>query len=132
MKKPIAWVVTLYASILTAGVASAQTPPGAEPQDPQVHIAQLAKDLALTDAQAAEFQKILGEEHTNLVASMKQEREQNTDVQVAHQNHQKIEDAAMEKLKPVLSDAQFKKYQGIVEAEAYARHHRTPAVAPAS
>ena len=61
---------------------------------------------------------------------MKQEREQKTDVQIAHQNHQKIEDAAMAKFKPVLSDAQYKKYQGIVEAEAYARHHRAAAAAP--
>ncbi len=64
---------------------------------------------------------------------MKQEREQNTEVQSAHQNHQKIEDAAMAKLKPILSDEQYKKYQGIVEAEAYARHHRAAgASAPAA
>ena len=90
-------------------------------------MAQLAKDLSLSDAQKAKFEQILETERTDLGASMKQEREQNTDVQIAHQNHQKIEDAAMAKLKPVLSDEQFKKYQGIVEAEAYARHHRAAA-----
>ena len=58
-----------------------------------------------------DMRQILDEERTNLGASMKQEREQKTDVQSAHQNHQKIEDAAMAKLKPVLSDEQYKKYQ---------------------
>ena len=90
-----------------------------------------AQDLALTDAQKPQFQQILAEERTNLGASMQQEREQKTDVQIAHQNHQKIEDAAMAKLKPLLSTEQYQKYQGIVEAEAYARHHRAPAAASA-
>jgi len=95
-------------------------------------VAALAKELALTDAQKPQFQQILDEERANLMASMKQEREQNTEVQTAHQNHQKIEDAAMAKLKPVLSEDQYKKYQGIVEAEAYARHHRAGSSAPAA
>jgi Spy/CpxP family protein refolding chaperone len=132
MKKPPALVGTLSALTLAAAVALAQTPPAGGPPDPQARVAQIAKDLALTNAQKPQFQKILDEEHANLVASMKQEREQNTDVQTAHQNHQKIEDAAMAKLKPVLNDEQYKKYQEIVEAEAYARHHRAPAVAPAT
>jgi Spy/CpxP family protein refolding chaperone len=112
---------------LGATVALAQAPPAGAVPDPQARMAQLAKDLSLTDAQKPKFQQILDEERTNLGASMKQEREQNIDVQTAHQNHQKIEDAAMAQLKPVLNDEQFKKYQGIVEAEAYARHHRAPA-----
>ena len=113
--------------------ALAQAPPAGGPPDPQVRMATLAKQLALTDAQKPQFQQILDDERTSLMASMKQEREQNTDVQSAHQNHQKIEDAAMAKLKPVLSDEQYKKYQGIVEAEAYARHHRAAAAsAPAA
>ena len=96
-------------------------------------MAALAKELALSDAQKPQFQQILDEERTNLMASMKQEREQNTDVQSAHQNHQKIEDAAMAKLKPLLSDEQYRKYQGIVAAETYARHHRAAgASAPAA
>jgi hypothetical protein len=113
-------------------IVLAQAPP-AGPPDPQARMAALAQQLALTDAQKPQFQQILAEERTNLMASMKQEREQNTDVQSAHQNHQKIEDAAMAKLKPILSDEQYKKYQGIVEAEAYARHHRAAgASAPAA
>ena len=117
----------LGALCLGATVALAQAPPAGAAPDPQARMAQLAKDLSLTDAQKPPFAQILEEERTNLGASMKQEREQNIDVQTAHQNHQKIEDAAMAKLKPVLSDEQFKKYQAIVEAEAYARHHRAPA-----
>jgi hypothetical protein len=127
MKKQITTTVALCAFTLGAAVTLAQArAPGPAP-DPQARMAQLAKDLALTDAQKPKFQQILDEERTNLGASMKQEREQQTDVQIAHQNHQKIEDAAMAKLKPVLSDEQYKKYQGIVAAEAYARHHRAPA-----
>ena len=128
MKKPFAMTIgALGALCLGATVALAQAPPAGAAPDPQARMAQLAKDLALTDAQKPKFAQIVDEERTSLGASMKQEREQNIDVQIAHQNHQKIEDAAMAKLKPVLSDEQFKKYQGIVEAEAYARHHRAPA-----
>ncbi len=127
MNKPTTTILALCAFTLATAVTLAQAPPAGGPPDPQARMAQLAKDLSLTDTQKPQFQQILDEERTLLGASMKQEREQNTDVQIAHQNHQKIEDAAMAKLKPVLSDEQFKKYQGIVEAEAYARHHRAPA-----
>ncbi len=127
MKKPFATMCVLGAFTLASVVALAQTPPAGARPDPQARIAKLSTDLALTDAQKPQFAKILDEERTQLAASMKQESEQKTDVQVAHANHQKIEDAAMAKLKPVLSDEQFKKYQGIVEAEAYARHHPAPA-----
>jgi len=127
MKKPFATICALCALCLGATVALAQAPPAGAAPDPQARMAQLAKDLSLSDAQKAKFEQILETERTDLGASMKQEREQNTDVQIARQNHQKIEDAAMAKLKPVLSDEQFKKYQGIVEAEAYARHHRAAA-----
>ena len=134
MKKTIATICMLVVWIMAAEAVLGQAPPAGGPPDPQARMAALAKELALSDAQKPQFQQILDEERTNLMASMKQEREQNTDVQIAHQNHQKIEDAAMAKLKPVLSDAQYKKYQGIVEAEAYARHHRAPAgsAAPAA
>jgi hypothetical protein len=133
MKKTIATICMLIAGIVGSALVLAQAPPGGAAPDPQARIAALAKELALTDAQKPQFQQILDEERTNLMASMKQERAQNTDVQTAHQNHQKIEDAALAKLKPVLSDDQYKKYQGIVEAEAYARHHRAPgASAPAA
>jgi hypothetical protein len=130
MRKTLAMICVLGTLGMGAAAVLAQAPAGAAP-DPQARMAQLAKDLSLTDAQKPRFQQILDEERTGLMASMKQEREQNTDVQTAHQNHQKIEDAAMAKFKPVLSDEQFKKYQGIVEAEAYARHHRPPAAASA-
>lgn len=127
MRKTFTIVGVLGALGLGAAVTLAQAPSAGQGPDPQARMAQLAKELSLTDAQKPQFQQILDEERTNLTASMKQEREQNTDVQVAHQNHQKIEDAAMAKLKPLLSADQYKKYQGIVEAEAYARHHRAPA-----
>jgi Spy/CpxP family protein refolding chaperone len=127
MKKPFATICALCALGLGATLVLAQAPPTGAAPDPQARMAQLAKDLSLTDAQKPKFAQILETERTDLGASMKQEREQNIDVQTAHQNHQKIEDAAMAKLKPVLSDEQFKKYQGIVEAEAYARHHRAAA-----
>jgi hypothetical protein len=127
MKKPFATICALIACSLGATLVQAQAPAGGAPQDPQARMAALSKELGLSATQQPQFQQILDEERTSLMASMKQEREQNTAVQVAHQNHQKIEDAAMAKLKPVLSDEQFKKYQGIVEAEAYARHHHAPA-----
>lgn len=130
MKKLLATILALCAFSL-GSVTLAQAPPAGGAPDPQVRMAQLAKDLSLTDAQKPQFEQILDEERANLGASMKQEREQKTELATAHQNHQKIEDAAMAKLKPVLSDAQYKKYQGIVAAEAYARHHRAPADAPA-
>ncbi len=132
MKKSIATLCTLIACTFGATAALAQAPAGAGPPDPQARMAALAQQLALTDAQRPPFQQILEEERSALTASMKQEREQNTDVDTAHQNHQKIEAAAMAKLKPILSDDQYRKYQGIVEAEAYARHHRAGSSAPAA
>ena len=131
MQKSFATLCALCAFGLGATLVLAQAPPAGAAPDPQVRMAQLAKELSLSDAQQPKFAQILEEERTSLGASMKQEREQHTDVQIAHQNHQKIEDAAMAKLKPVLSDEQFRKYQGFVEAEAYARHHRA-AAAPAA
>jgi Spy/CpxP family protein refolding chaperone len=131
MKKPFATIVALGAFTLGAALTLAQAPPAGSAPDPQARMAQLSKELALTDAQKPQFQQILEEERSKLGASMQQEREQKTDVQIAHQNHQKIEDAAMAKLKPLLSAEQYQKYQGIVEAEAYARHHRAPAAAAA-
>jgi hypothetical protein len=130
MKKPIAFLCTLGA-FCAASVTLAQAPPAGAAPDPQARMAKLETDLALSDAQKPKFEQILTQERTDLGASMKQEREQHTDVQTAHQNHQKIEDAAMAKLKPVLSEAQLQKYQGIVEAEATARHHREAAGAAA-
>ncbi len=120
-------VCALCAFLLAVTTALAQAPAVGGAPDPQARVTQLEKDLSLSDTQKPKFEQILAEERTQLGATMKTEREQNTDVQIAHQNHQKIEDGAMAKLKPVLSDEQYKKYQGIVEAEAYARHHRAPA-----
>jgi hypothetical protein len=128
MKNTFVSICALCALAAGSAITFAQAPsPAGGAPDPQVRLARLAQDLALTDSQKPQFAKILDEEHANLMAAMKQEHEANTDVQVAHQNHQKIEDAAMAKLKPILSEEQYKKYQGIVEAEAYARHHRAPA-----
>jgi hypothetical protein len=124
MKLPIITLCALGAVLLGPTLATGQAPAAGAPPDPQARMAQLAKDLSLSDAQKAPFEQVLTEERANLGASMKQEREQNTDVQIAHQNHQKIEDAAMAKLKPILSAEQYQKYQQIVAAEAYARHHR--------
>jgi hypothetical protein len=133
MKKTVATICMLMVCTMGSAIVLAQAPPTGGPPDPQARMAALAKELALTDAQKPQFQQILDEERTNLMASMKQEREQNTDVQSAHQNHQKIEDTAMAKLKPILSDEQYRKYQGIVAAETYARHHRAAgASAPAA
>jgi Spy/CpxP family protein refolding chaperone len=131
MKKPFATLCALCALTLVTTAALAQAPAAASAPDPQARMAKLAQDLALTDAQKPKFQQILDEERASLGASMKQEREQNTDLQTAHANHQKIEDAAMAKLKPLLSDEQYSKYQAIVEAEAYARHHRAAAASSA-
>jgi Spy/CpxP family protein refolding chaperone len=126
MKNTMATIGMLIAGVVGSAVLLAQAPPGGGPPDPQARMAALAKELALTDAQKPQFQQIVDKERADLMASIKQERERNIDVQTAHQTHQKIEDAAMAKLKPILTDDQYKKYQGIVEAEAYARHHRAP------
>lgn len=131
MKNSLAASCLLALCSLGAALVLAQAPaPGSQP-DPQARVAALAKELNLSEAQKPQFAQILDEEHANLVASMQTEREQKTDIQVAHQNHQKIEDAAMAKLQPILSDEQYHKYQQIVAAEAYARHHRAPAASSA-
>jgi len=127
MKKSLAASCLVALCSLGAALALAQAPPAGSQPDPQAHVAALAKELNLSDAQQPQFRQILDEERASLMASMKTEREQNIAIQTAHQNHEQIEDAAMAKLKPILSDEQFRKYQDIVAAEAYARHHRAPA-----
>ena len=80
MKKPFATICALCALGLGATLVLAQAPPTGAAPDPQARMAQLAKDLSLTDAQKPKFAQILETERTDLGASMKQEREQNIDV----------------------------------------------------
>ena len=132
MKTNLAKLGLLMAASAGASLVLAQAPAGGGAPDPKARITSLEQQLGLSQTQKPPFEQTLQEERSALMASMKQEREQNTDLPTAHQNHQKIEDAAMAKLKPVLSEEQYKKYAGIVAAEAYARHHREAAAsAPA-
>jgi len=131
MKKTLA----LTGMLLLSGAVFAQVPPGGTggPPDPEAHFQRIASELGLSDAQKPRVRQAMDEEHAALMAAMKQERDENTDIQAAHQNHEKIEQDMVEKLKPVLSAGQLAKLQEILAAEAAARHHHAaPGAAPAA
>ncbi len=126
-------LIVLMGGMLLAAVAGAQAPPAGGPPNPQARFEHIATELGLSDAQKPKVQKALDDERAELMASMKKEQDEHTDIQVAHQNHEKIEEGMVEKLKPVLSADQVEKFKGLLAAEAAARHHRpAPGAAPAN
>lgn len=128
----------LVASLLLSAAAFAQAPQGGPagpggPPNPQARFEHIATELNLSDAQKPKVRQALSDEMDQLRSAMTQERESHTDPQVAHQNHQKIEQAMLDQVKPVLSAEQLTKFQNLLSAEAAARHHHpAPDSAPAA
>ena len=130
--------VSLMGAVLLSAAAFAQAPQGGPggaggPPNPQARLEHIATELNLSDTQKPKVGQALDDERNQLMAAMKQEQADHTDVQVAHQNHEKIEQSMIEKLKPVLSAEQLTKFQALLAAEAAARHRRpAPGAAPAA
>jgi Spy/CpxP family protein refolding chaperone len=104
----------LALALLCAGVASAQTsaPPSASAREAQ-HMNDLATLLDLTDAQKAQVQPILEAEHAQMKQAFEQAKASGTkpDFQQMKALHQQVQQDTLQKLTPVLSALQLKKFQ---------------------
>ena len=122
-----ATVMTL--ALLCAGAAYAQTAPPVPPAhaaDEARHMDDLATLLDLTDAQKAQVQTILQEQHAKMKASFEQAQASGTkpDWQQMKAVHEQLQQETLQKLAPVLSATQMKKFQvNQQEMHAHMGHH---------
>jgi hypothetical protein len=120
-----ATVLTL--AVLCAGAAYAQTPPpAAHAAEAAHHMDDLATLLDLTDAQKAQVQTILQEEHAKMKQSFEQAKASGTqpDWQQMKALHEQMQQETLQKLSSVLSATQLKKFQVIQqEMHAHMGHH---------
>jgi hypothetical protein len=139
-----ATVLTL--ALLCAGAAFAQTSPSANTSSNTSsasrearHMDDLATLLDLTNAQKAQVQSILEAEHAQMKQAFEQAKSSGTkpDWQQMKALHQQIQQDTLQKLTPVLSASQLKKFQ-ILSKRMHPRFHRgggsgpDTATAPAS
>ena len=114
-------------ALLLAGAAYAQTPPPPPPAPNAArHMDDLATLLDLNDTQKAQVQSILQEQHAKMKASFEQARASGTrpDWQAMKAQHEQLQQETLQKLAPVLSATQMKKFQVIQqEMHAHMGHH---------
>ena len=114
----------LALALLCAGAVFAQTPPPATAV--AAHMDKLATLLDLTDAQKAQVQTILQEEHAKMKTSVEQAKASGTqpDWQQMKALHEQMQQETVQKLSTVLSATQLKKFQVIQrEMHAHMGHH---------
>jgi hypothetical protein len=121
-----ATVMTL--ALLCAGAAYAQTaPPPVAPHaaDAAQHMDDLATLLDLTDAQKEQVQTILQEQHAKMKESFEQAKAAGTrpDWQQMQALHQQLQQETLQKLAPVLSATQLKKFQIIQKSMMHSHGH---------
>jgi len=107
----------LALALLCASPVFAQNSPAAAAREAQ-HMENLATLLDLTDAQKPQVQAILQEEHAKMKAAFEQAKAAGTkpDWQQMKALHQQIQQETLQKLTPVLSATQMKKFQIIAQA----------------
>jgi len=116
--------IVAVAALLCAGaVFAAETPPAA-PAAAASHMDNLATLLDLTDAQKAQVQTVLQQEHAKMKESFEQAKASGTkpDWQQMKAVHQQIQQETLQKLQPVLSATQLKKFQ-IIQQAMHGHHH---------
>jgi Spy/CpxP family protein refolding chaperone len=132
----------LALALLASGAAFAQTasttaaPPNAAAREAR-HMDNLATLLDLTPAQKAQVQTVLEGEHAQMKAAFEQAKASGTKPDFAQMKalHQQIQADTMQKLSPVLSALQLKKFQVLSQMHGpHHWHHRgpPPSGAPAS
>ncbi len=113
-------VIALTLLVAGAGAALAQAPAAstASSQRPS-HMDNLATLLDLTDAQKAQVQTILQEEHAKMKASFEEAKASGTkpDFQQMRTMHQQLRQETLQKLTPVLSSAQLKKFEVLAKMQ---------------
>jgi hypothetical protein len=102
----------LALTALWAGAVFAQAP---APPDHAAHVDKLATLLDLTDAQKTQVQAVLQEEHAKIKAAHEQALASGTrpDREQMKAMHEQIQQEIVQKLTPVLSAAQLKKFQAL-------------------
>jgi hypothetical protein len=117
-------------ALLCAGAVFAQTAPAGAAAHEARHMDNLATLLDLTDAQKAQVQTILQAEHAKMRDSFEQAKASGSkpDWQQMKALHQQIAQETLQKLTPVLSATQLKKFQ-VLQQMAHGRfgHHGGPA-----
>jgi uncharacterized HAD superfamily protein len=124
---------TIFAlTALWAGALFAQAP--AQPAEHAAHLQKLATLLDLTEAQKTQVQAVLQEEHAKLRAAHEQAMASGThpDLQQMQALHQQIQQETLQKLTPVLSAEQLKKFQTLQEMHGEMMHHFRHGAAPGS
>jgi Spy/CpxP family protein refolding chaperone len=131
----------LALALLASGAAFAQSastttaPPDAAAREAR-HMDNLATLLDLTAAQKAQVQTILEAEHAQMKAAFEQAKASGTKPDFAQMKalHQQVQAETMQKLSPVLSALQLKKFQVLSQMHGPHGHHRgpPPSEAPAS
>jgi Spy/CpxP family protein refolding chaperone len=110
-------------ALLCAGAAYAQTPPPAPPHGADVarHMDDLATLLDLTEAQKAQVQAILQQQHAKMKESFEQAKASGTkpDWEQMKAMHEQLQQETLQKLAPVLSATQLKKFQ-IIQQQMHA------------
>jgi 1,6-anhydro-N-acetylmuramate kinase len=112
----------LALALLCASPVFAQGPPSAAGRE-ATHMNNLATLLDLTDAQKAQVQAILQEEHAKMKASFEQAKASGTkpDWQQMKALHQQLHQETVQKLSTVLSATQLKKFE--VLSQMHQRGH---------
>ena len=105
----------LALTLLCAGAVFAQTPPASP--DAARHMENLSVLLDLTDAQKVQVQSVLQQEHAKMKESFEQAHASGSrpDWEQMKALHQQLQQETLQKLTPVLSAAQLKKFQIIME-----------------
>jgi hypothetical protein len=106
---------------LWAGALLAQAP---SPPEHAAHIDRLATLLDLTDAQKTQVQAVLQEEHAKIKAAHEQAKASGTkpDWTQMQAMHAQIQQQIIQRLTPVLSEAQLKKFQTLQEMHGEVMH----------
>ena len=125
----------LALALFCAGAAFAQSAPPAPTAAQQAarqaqHMDNLATLLDLTDAQKGQVQTVLQAEHAKMKAAFEQAKSSGTkpDWQQMKALHQQLEQETLQKLTPVLSALQLKKFQVLMTMHQHPhfRHGQKP------
>ena len=110
-------------ALLWAGALWAQTP-AAPPSHAAAHLDKLATLLDLTDAQKTQVQAVLQEEHAKVRAAHEQAMTSGAkpDWEQMKSLHEQIKQETLQKLTPILSEAQLKKFQALQELHGEMMH----------
>ena len=121
MKATVLALTALWAGAL---IAQTPAPPPQHAAHPD-HLEKLATLLDLTDAQQTQVQAILQEEHAKIRAAHEQAMVSGIqpDPEQMRALHQQIRQETLQKLTPVLSASQLKKFQTLQEMHGEMRHH---------